>query len=183
MNETSHTVRLGRFVPKLDAWGASAGQAIRTQLSQHIAAAPEAEVIRLSMQGMKRIDTAFALEAIVRLVDEYRATRPICVVDLADPDITDNLRAAAERIKVAVLAWNGGTARALGLRVGSAAHQALVFALARSEVRAAEFAAHAGVSISNASSRFKGLWERGLLLRTCEAASSGGKEYVYWPVR
>jgi hypothetical protein len=182
MNEISQVVRLGRFLPQREGWGTLAGSQLRGKLAGHVAALPGEGVIKLSLVGIKRIDVAFAAEAIVGLVADHRGKRPICVVDLADPDLRTNLAAAAQQVKVPVMVWNGHNGDALGLRPGSALHQALVFALGRTAVRAAEFAEAAKVSISNASTRLYKLWTMGLLQRSKGSASSGGKEYVYRPV-
>lgn len=182
MNENSHTVRLGTFILEKEGWGAHAGRQMREKLTGYLAAQGGEGVVKLSMQGMKRIDVAFAFEAIVGLAAQHAGMRPFCVVDLADADLRANIRAAAEQLRFAVMTWDGQKGEALGLRTGSAAHQALAFALDRPQVRAAEFSAAAGVSISNASSRFHHLWTRGLLQRSESTASSGGVEYLYRPV-
>jgi hypothetical protein len=155
---------------------------MRVKLTSFIAAQPGDGVIKLSVGGMKRIDVGFAFEAIVGLAADHCGKRPFCVTDLTDSDLRANLRAAAEQFPFAVMAWDGHQAEALGLRAGSAPHQALTFALARGSACAAEFAAAAGVSISNASTRFNNLWARGLLQRTESTARSGGREYLYHPV-
>jgi hypothetical protein len=183
MNENSQVLRLGTFILNKEGWGARDGRNMRAQLTGQIALHRAGGVVKLSLSGMKRIDVAFAFEAIVGLAAAHGGARPFCVIDLADPDIRANLAAAADQFPFPVMTWNGQQGEALGLRPGSAAHDALAFALARPEVRAAEFSAAAGVSISNASSRFHNLWARGLLLREASMASSGGKEYVYRPVR
>ena len=144
-----------------------------------------------AQQVENRIDLArqtaqhitFASEAIVGLIDHYRSTAYLCLSHLTDEDIIDNIAAAAERANVPLTIWNNQGAAVLGMEEGSADHDALLFALARPlGVRAAEYAAAAGVSITNASSRFKRLWEKRILLRTRASAPSGGAEFVYRPI-
>jgi hypothetical protein len=56
----------------------------------------------------------------------------------------------------------------------------LSFALTRGQARAAEFAeAKTGMSIANASTKFKQLWEQGFLLRRESVADTGGIEFIY----
>jgi hypothetical protein len=51
-------------------------------------------------------------------------------------------------------------------------------------VRAVEFAqATPDMSIANASTKFKQLWEQGFLLRRETTAESGGVEYVYCRIK
>jgi hypothetical protein len=182
MNEKSHVLRLGNFLPDKQGWGAEAGRKVRDKLTHWIAGFSGAGVVKLSLSGVKRIDIAFAGEAIVPLAAEQVGKRPFCVIDLADPDLRANLAAAAAQLKVPVMAWHGLEGEALGLRPGSALHQALAFALERGEVRAAQFATKAGVSISNASWRYNRLTAAGLVVRIPGTAKSGGKEHRYRPV-
>jgi predicted transcriptional regulator len=51
--------------------------------------------------------------------------------------------------------------------------------MARTLSKATEFAADKGISIANASMKFKQLWERGFLLRREATADTGGIEFVY----
>ena len=124
----------------------------------------------------------FAAEALVGLVARYGGERRLCLVDLTDADITENIAAAAERMQVPVTIWQGHRVQVLGVPPGSGARHALAFALARPQVRAADYAAAAGLSITNASSRLNRLWSSGCLLRRAGSASSGGAEYVYRPI-
>jgi predicted transcriptional regulator len=56
--------------------------------------------------------------------------------------------------------------------------------LAKGETRASDYTAKTKeISITNASTKFKQLWESGFLLRREAAAESGGVEYVYVPIK
>ena len=59
---------------------------------------------------------------------------------------------------------------------------AFKYALGRQYTRAADFAKKEKVSITNASTKFKQLWEQGFLLRREDQAGSGGVEFTYYPV-
>ena len=77
--------------------------------------------------------------------------------------------------------WNErGQCTTLGPVPSEGIIDAFRFALSTPESRAAEYATSAkGVSITNASSKFKKLWEQGFLLMRESAAESGGVEYSY----
>src|SRR3546814_15788068 len=59
--------------------------------------------------------------------------------------------------------------------------EALAYALSLPKAKAAEFAeqSKANISIANASTKFKQLWEQGFLMRSEGAADSGGVEFEY----
>jgi predicted transcriptional regulator len=71
----------------------------------------------------------------------------------------------------------------VGLQPAQGTVDALQFALVKPEVRAAEFAAVSGTSITNASTKFKQLWDQGFLLRQERNAESGGVEFLYRRIR
>ncbi|HKV08338.1 MAG TPA: DNA-binding protein, partial [Thermoanaerobaculia bacterium] len=56
------------------------------------------------------------------------------------------------------------------------------FALERTGARASEFAAAAQISLTNASTKLKQLWEQGFLLRRENLAPSGGIEFEYFRI-
>ncbi|MDA8250736.1 MAG: hypothetical protein M0Z28_16410, partial [Rhodospirillales bacterium] len=78
-----------------------------------------------------------------------------------------------------LLVWCGKSAELIGCRPSEGAREAFQFAMTRAQSRAAEFAIEKGISIANASMKFKQLWDGGFLLRRESAADSGGVEYVY----
>ena len=179
MNQNVHTLQLSSFLTNLEGWGRRAGEAARHKLGQRLDGNRDARILRISMSGVRRLDMTFAEIAIAGLIRDNLGKCAICLVDLADPDILDNVTAAAERTRVPVTIWNGVHVHVAGPRLTAAGSEALAFALARPQVRAAEFAEAAGISITNASTRFKILADQGCLMRQEGLADSGGAEYVY----
>lgn len=161
-------------------WGRPQGRAVFDKLVAYIEGRPNQQVFKLSMEGVKRINASFASEAIVELIRRYRGSKGICLVNLSDPDIRFDIDVAAERVSVPVTVWNGSKVDVLGSKPSAGNRGAFEFALARSQARAAEFAETVdGMSIANASMKFKQLWEQGFLLRSDGAADSGGVEFLY----
>lgn len=179
MNEIIPAFRLFNYLTGGEGWGRAAGAKARQKLAQHIAARPAAGTIRISLQSVRRLDVACASEVLVGLIQNGRAKHSYCLVDLGDPDVRENIAAAAERAKVPVTAWQGAAVTILGPEPSRGNRAALAFALERREVRAAEFAAIAEISTANASMKFRQLWAEGYLLRSEDTAPSGGTEFVY----
>lgn len=100
-------------------------------------------------------------------------------MDLSDRDLIENVDAAAEKKEQPILIWHGRSANPIGAKPSEGAREAFQFAMARAQSRATEFAVEKGISIANASMKFKQLWEGGFLLRHESAADSGGVEFVY----
>lgn len=160
-------------------WGREQGGPVATKLVSHLETIPARQIVRISMEGVERMDASFASEAIAEVIGRYRKSRGICLVDLSNSAIRLNIDLAAERIGVPVTVWNGKEVGVVGLKPSSGNREALEYALERAEVRAATFADVAGISIANASTKFKQLWEQGFLMRSEGAADSGGIEFSY----
>lgn len=135
------------------------------------------------MKDVQRIDISFASETIVELARRFRRTKGFCLVDLMDEDVIENVDAANQKKKQPMLIWHGRSARLIGAAPSKGNLEAFDFAMARPRTRAAEFAAQSPVSITNASMKFRQLWEQGFLLRQERIANSGGVEYVYCRIR
>ena len=94
-------------------------------------------------------------------------------------DMIENLDAAAAKKEQPMLVWRNRSAQLIGNGPSGGTREAFEFAMSRTQTRAAEFAAEKGISIANASMKFKQLWEQGFLLRRESTADTGGLEFVY----
>lgn len=160
-------------------WGRVQGSAVAARLVEYLDSVPDQHIVRLSMEGVEKLDASFASEAIVEVIKRYRRTKGICLVNLESPGIRLNIDLAAERVGVPITVWNGEEVDVIGLRPSAGNREALNYVLAHARVRAAEFADYADVSIANASTKLKQLWEQSFVMRTESAADSGGVEFLY----
>src|SRR4051794_35546155 len=180
INEGRMTIALRDLMDGPEGWGREQGREVYRRLLDFVEAHPGVMVFRVSMRGVRRADISFASEPLVELARRFRGAKGFCLVDLSDPDLLENWEAAAARKGQPILLWDGNAARTIGVEPSHGTRAAFAFALARPETRAAEFARAAErVSIANASTKFKQLWEQGFLLRRENAAGSGGVEYTY----
>jgi hypothetical protein len=179
VNEKPPVFLLGGYFIAIEALGRPAGRVGSESLRKFVDSHSSSPLIAISMQGLRRIDLAFASEAIVAPIQFYLGSTGIFLMDLRDEDVLEHVSVAAERMKVPVAIGRAGTLLMVGSAPAAGTQDALAFALARPQVRAAEFAAHAGISIANASNKFRQLWQQGFLLRSPGLATSGGAEFVY----
>lgn len=180
MNEKPTVTELREFMDHDDGWGRAEGREVYQRLLGFVEANPGRMVFRISMKGIKRVDISFASETVVELAKRFRGSKGFCFVDMSDPDMIENWEAAAERKRQPLFLWDGDDGRAIGVEPSQGNREAFRFALTRPAVRAAEFAeASPGMSIANASTKFKQLWEQGFLLRCESVADTGGVEFQY----
>ena len=182
MNESA--VYLHELMESDQGWGRHQGRAVYQRLLNAVENHPGRVTFCISLSGVARVDVSFASETVVELARRYQGKKGFCLVDLRDRDMEENWDAAAARKEVALMTWNGdGRPHLLGLKPTSGTLSAFKYALEAGMVRASSFAAKEGISLQNASMKFKKLWEQGFLLRREEAAESGGLEFVYYPIR
>jgi hypothetical protein len=181
MNERTCVIALRDYMDDGEGWGREQGREVFRRLLERVeAASAGCAVFRVSMRGVDRADISFASETLVELARRFRGSKGFCLIDLDDPDVRENYEAAAARKAQPLIVWTGATPIVIGTQPSQGTREALEFALQRPYTRAAEFALEKqGMTIANASMKFKQLWEQGFLLREESAADTGGVEYVY----
>jgi hypothetical protein len=180
MNEAVCMVAFRDFMNSPEGWGRDQGREVYQRLLRFVESSAGTMVFKVSLKDVRRLDISFASETIVELARRYRGLKGFCLIDLSDEDLIENWDAAATRKSQPILVWKGRTCRVLGGEPSPGNREAYEFAIARSEVRAVEFSnANKGMSVANASMKFKQLWEQGFLLRRESTADTGGVEFVY----
>ena len=173
-------VAFREFMNTPEGWGRDQGREVYQRLLRFVESSAGTIIFKVSLKDVRRLDISFASETIIELARRYRGTKGFCLVDLSDEDLIENWDAAAAKKSQPILVWRGRTARILGCEPSAGNREAYEFALSRPQVRAVEFASlNKGMSVANASMKFKQLWEQGFLLRREGTADSGGVEFVY----
>lgn len=170
---------LRNFMDRPDGWGRGQGREVYQRLLEFVEANSGVVVFRISMKDVQRLDISFASETIVELARRYRRAKGFCIIDLADKDLIENVSAAAEKKDQPLIVWRERSASLIGSQPSEGTREAFQFAMGKVQSRATEFAVQKGLSIANASMKFKQLWEQGFLLRKESTADSGGVEFVY----
>lgn len=183
MNEAGALVLpLRELMGRPDGWGRKHGREVHQRLLSFVEGNPGKVVFRISMKGVKRMDISFASETIIELARRFRRTKGFCIVHLADPDLIENIDAAGRKKQQPMLVWLGNSARLIGFEPSGGTRGAFQFALECSQVRASEYSSEKDISISNASMKFKQLWDMGFLLRQESTADTGGVEFLYYRI-
>ena len=163
-----------------EGWGRAQGREVYQRLLSSVEGRVGIDVFRISLKGVERLDMSFGSETLVELARKFRQEKGFCLIDLSDDDMVENLDAAALKKNQPMFVWKGETAKLIGPQPSQGVREALEFALNRPQVRSAEFAeAKQGLSVPNASMKFKSLWEQGYVMRKESASDTGGVEYVY----
>jgi hypothetical protein len=179
LNERGRVLSLRNFMDRPEGWGRDQGRHVYQRLLRFVEDNAGTIVFKVSMKGVQRLDISFASETVVELARRYRRFKGFCLIDLSDADLIENLDAAAKKKDQPIVVWTGKSAEVIGAEPSEGTREAFQFAMTRAQARATDFAARKGVSIANASMKFKQLWEQGFLLRRESVADSGGVEFIY----
>ena len=183
MNENSVKIKLYDVMQQSEGWGRSKGREIFQRLIETVEANPGKMIFKISCKDVERVDISFASETVVELARRYRGTKGFCFVDLTNVDLLENWEAAAERKRQPLMVWHGDKATVIGPQPRKGSLEAFQFAIKRSSAKATDFASKIpGMSIANASTKFKQLWEQGFLMRQEALAESGGVEFIYYRI-
>ena len=184
MNQKATILKLREYMDSDQGWGRVQGRSIYSKLINFVENHPGVSIFQVSLAGVKRVDISFASETLVELANRYRKHKGFCFTDLTDQDMMENWEAAAERKKQPLIIWHGKKGMAIGPSPAKGASGAFDFAMQQEVSRASDFvAANPGMTIANASMKFKQLWENGFLLRQERVAGSGGIEFVYFRIK
>ena len=170
---------LTKFMGRPEGWGRTQGREVYQRLLGFVEDNPGTTVFRISMKDVQRMDISFASEAIVELAKRFRRGKGFCIVDLTDADLIENIDAACVKKDQPMLVVRYDDFDLIGLNPSEGTREAFEFAMSRQQARASELAAKKGISLANASMKFKKLWDQGFLLRREAIAETGGVEYLY----
>jgi len=183
MNQIMTMIRLRDFMARDEGWGRAEGREVYLKLIEFLENHPGVLVFKVSLEGVQRFDISFASETIVEAARRYRGNKGFCIIDPNNVDLLENLEAAAQRKDQPLMVTSNGASRVIGVTPSQGHLDALRFALERPSSRVADFVSFGkGTSVTNASNKFRKLWEKGFLLRREEVAESGGLEFTYFRI-
>lgn len=163
-----------------DGWGHIQGRQVYERLLAAIETHPFEEIVRISLDGVKRTDITFPRESVIELAKHYRGHKGFCLIDVSDQDLLDNWDAAASRREQPLMVWNGlRLSRILGPELSAGLRDTFFYVLSVPVARTSEAALSLGLKVPNVSNKLKQLWQEGYILRREQSASSGGVEYEY----
>jgi hypothetical protein len=172
------TIPLQGLMGSETGWGHERGARLAEIIQSHIEASPPL-IVRLSLQGVERMDVTYAGE-LVRLVRQERIQRGFCLVDLTDQDLIKNWDAAAMWHRMPLFAWDAEMRVCkLGPDPSTGISETLQYVLSVPRTTTSEVAKALHLKTQNASNKLKQLWTEGFILRQGQSAGSGGIEYEY----
>ncbi len=183
MNENALQIRLRDFMSRDDGWGHEEGQSVLGQLLRAVEDHSRVDLVRISLEGVRRTDASFPRESVVELARRYRGEKGVCLTHCTNQDLLDNWDAAALKKEQPLLVWNDDQYRIIGPPPSLGNQEMLQLALSRASITASTAAKALDLKITNASMKLKQLEQQGYLLRKEVVSPSGGKEFVYLRIK
>lgn len=179
MNEKIPTIDFSKCTRAKNPYGSPSGKIAHANLLAEIENLGKVNVVGISFRGLDGADVSFLREALVYAIKRYKNEISFFVIDLPDEDIVANLQAAALSGGQPVTYWSNNECRFLGLEPSSSSRTLLDFIAAHHSSTTAKVAEALSISVQNASTRLKRLYEEGYVMRIEETAETGGREFVY----
>lgn len=188
MKQNKNTVYLKEIMDRLGLQGVSAYEGILAcqELRKVIDLNPQFNIFYISVEGVF-FDASFARESIVKLAKHYKLNRGICLVGIADEDvILDNLLGPIMRLNQPIAYYCGDSLRHVSNDKSGAPSKTnkriFAYILENGISTASDIARHFDMKLNNVSTKLKGLYEEGYLLRKEEKSDTGGIEYLYYAI-
>lgn len=165
-------------------WGNPAGRQVRLQLDSLLQDRSQ-PVVNLDLSGIERVDVSWSREAIANLSHEHRGQRHFFLTGVSNASIRENIDAAFVRMGMSILhRMQGGDYEVLGVALKPHLLQTLDTVEHQGRTTARQVCeAIKDLSLTACNNRLKDLFDLGLLMRFDGSAPSGGREYVYEPLR
>ncbi|WP_138955502.1 hypothetical protein [Vibrio rotiferianus] len=170
----------------LDGTTSKQGIQLFSHLVELINNEPTEDIFYLSIKDAF-FASSFGREGIVKVAKHFRKTKGLCLVDIEDEEILENLLSGIARLEQPIPYYVEDELRLVHEnKIGTPSKsntQVYEYTLKRELTNAHDISEAFELKINNASNKLKILFEEGFLLRKEEKSSSGGIEYFYYPIR
>lgn len=185
MNEKkTFYLSLREFTKTDSPFGNIQGKDVFVRLLETVQQHSDYDIFAISLKEIKATDASFPRESVVSLAKFFRETKGICLLDLSNQDLIDNWLYATEAKEQPLTIWKSdGSYLIIGPNLTPSANSLIDFVLANKKITATQAAAKLDLSIQNVSTQLKKLFKQGYILRSQDAAESGGLEFIYHAIK
>ena len=174
---------LRTFTSSDHPYGNSEGKEVLRKLSEFVEHNAACNVFGISLKGITATDASFPRESVVTLAKQLRGENGFYLTDLVDRDLIDNWSYAALAKDQPLVIWHESGFEIIGPELNKSTRDLVEFVLERGAVLTSQVATELGLSVPNASTRLKNLVTQGYLLRSEDAAQTGGIEFKYSAIK
>jgi hypothetical protein len=182
MSKIQIKLRLKDFIQSPVALGSQLGRQLLADLRAIVAEYPTNTVFEVSFADIQIMDATCARESLVALAIIERAKKGFYLTDIENEDIIFNIKCASIAKGQPLLCVSGKKFHWIGKKNTALVEEVILHVYSKSEISSAVLSNELSISIPNASIRLKKMLTDGYLLANKIQSSSGGHEYVYFPL-
>ncbi|RWX52889.1 winged helix-turn-helix domain-containing protein [Photobacterium chitinilyticum] len=188
MKHISHKIDLQKLINdyELDVSTSDGGQKLYSILVDLIQNTPNQDIFYLALKNAF-FGASFAREGIVKVAKHFRMQKGVCLVDMQNEEILENLFSGIARLKQPIPYYFEGKLQLVHEdKVGAPSKTNAPiyhYVLDRELSTASEVADKFDLKVNNASTKLKALYEEGFLLRKEEKSATGGIEFFYFAIK
>ncbi|RYY80280.1 MAG: winged helix-turn-helix domain-containing protein [Moraxellaceae bacterium] len=183
MKQNAYKIELRDFTESPRPYGNVQGRSTFSKITDHINQLFNVSLIRISFADIEEADISYSREAVVSFAKYYKGEKGIYITNVENDDIIENLHFACIAKNQPLLVWANNDYKILGEPLSLPNLTLLEIVLKKRIATTASVAKELNISVQNASTRLKKLVDDGYILRKEVSAESGGKEYIYTPVK
>jgi DNA-binding transcriptional ArsR family regulator len=183
MNQNSLRCRLIEFTKDDHPFGNVQGKEAFRKLADYVDAHPQTCTFGISLKGIEATDASFPRESVVSIAKQYRGEKGFFLEDMGSRDLIDNWRYAAKAKEQPLVIWNDRAFEIIGPEMNISTKRLVDYVLEKGRISVSEAASDLDMSVQNASTRLKKLFEHGYILRSSTVAESGGIEFLYHAIK
>ncbi|HYW58505.1 MAG TPA: DNA-binding protein [Polaromonas sp.] len=183
MNQKSMLTSLLTFTSSDHPYGNNEGKEVLRKLSEFVEQNASCNIFGISLDGITATDASFPRESVVALAKQLRGEKGFYLTKLVNRDLIDNWSYAALAKDQPLVIWNDSNFEIIGPELNKSTRDLVEYVLQRGSVLTSQVAADLGLSVPNASTRLKNLVTQGYLLRSEDAAQTGGIEFKYSAIK
>ena len=181
MNENFKLIKLIEFAENDPLpFGNEKGRETFIRIRNYIEKHEEISVFEISLEGIIATDSSFPRESIITLAKHYRKTKGFYLEGFDDnKDLEDNWSYPARAYEQPLIVWSDGIYKILGSEPSKSNMAIIDFVYKHSQATASLISSEMEMTIHNASTKLKKMFDAGFFLRSEEVAETGGKEFIY----
>ena len=183
MKQKSYLINLRDFTEDDHAFGNRQGRETYRKLLDVVDEQFSYIIFEISLEDMEATDASFPRESVVSLAKQYRGEKGFLLSGFKSRDLVDNWNYAAKAKEQPLIIWDGDEHEWIGPEINSSTKVLLDFIIREGTTTTSKVSETFEISVQNASSKLKKLYNQGFILGSKEIAQSGGIEFIYKAIK
>jgi len=176
-------IELHELTSSTCCYGSKSGQELYHKLLDLVQANVNNKNFTISFSNIEMVDSSFARESVIEVIKKYLTKKSFSLTNISNTDIIENLNCAANLLNQGVVVWTNNTYQILGPKITEASRAVIDIIFDAGEITAAQLSDKQKITLQNASTKIKKLFNQGYITRQESVLPTGGIHYLYKPIK